>query len=450
MNDLIIPFEKRRIIATTVTVILLVNLFSGIVAYYTNNTLRQKEIVDVSNRYITFQQGFFDLVESGNTILKGFEAYLKVNGDSITIDQMDQYLAILTQEDMKLIRNIGIIQDTTIIHNYPLEGNELSIGIDLAQVPGQEEVILKTKNDKVRSLTGPIDLVQGGRGFIIRLPIEDINGQYWGQMSIVMYADAFESAIASFAHSSELDVVIFKTQENVDLIYGDPSILGIDPIQYPGNELYNDWSINVLPKGGWPDHTSKTFSIFAFGLILSAIAGFAVYYYQKINYDLQFALAHDHLTGLYNRYCLELAQKSLMDRIETLDQKFGIMLIDLDNFKEVNDTHGHNIGDEVLVETGRILHELTRKEELVFRIGGDEFLILIPDVAKEKELYEMKTRFEQDFMKAFALDGLNKLSVAIGPSMGVGIYPTHGSTFDEVLIHADRDMYDEKSQHKHR
>lgn len=450
MNDLIIPFKKRRIIATTVTVILLVNLLSGIVAYYANNTLRQNEIVDVSNRYITFQQGFFDLVESGNTILKGFETYLKVKGDSITIDEMDQYLALLTQEDMKLIRNIGIIKDTTILHNYPLEGNESSIGVDLAQVPGQKEVILKTKNEKVRSLTGPIDLVQGGRGFIIRLPIEDINGHYWGQMSIVLYADAFESAIASFAQSSELDVVIFKTQENVDLIYGDPSILGIDPIQYPGNELYNDWSINVLPKDGWAVHRREVLTVLGLGLFLSAIAGFAIYYYQKINYDLQFALAHDHLTGLYNRYCLELTEKSLMDRVEKLDLQFGLMLIDLDNFKEVNDTHGHTIGDEVLVETGRILHELTRKEELVFRIGGDEFLILIPDVTSEQELHEMKKRFEQDFMKAFALDGLNKLSVAIGPSMGVGIYPTHGSTFDEVLIHADRDMYDEKSQHKHR
>lgn len=450
MKNLIIPFRRQRILAYSIVVLILVNLMAGVVAFSVNRSLRQRQELEVSDRYLTFQQDLFDLIDSGSILLKGFEAYLKVEGEDITLDEMNRYLAVLAREDMTLIRNIAVIKDTTIVHNYPLEGNESSIGVDLAQVPAQREVILQTKNEGVRSLTGPVDLVQGGQGYIIRLPIQDKEDAYWGQISIVMYAEAVNSAIAEFADDTALDVVIFKTPEHLDLIYGNASILDMNPLQYPGNPLYNDWSINVIPVGGWDGHRIETLLVLLAGLVISLVAGFAVDYFQKINYNLQFALAHDHLTGLYNRYCLELAQKSLMEKREKQEIQFGIMLIDLDNFKLINDTYGHNIGDEVLVETGRILKKLSRKDEMVFRIGGDEFLILMPGIEDEVQLQEMKRRFEQDFMKAFILDGLDRLSVDIGPSMGVAMYPHNGRTFDQVLIYADRDMYREKSNHKER
>jgi len=147
------------------------------------------------------------------------------------------------------------------------------------------------------------------------------------------------------------------------------------------------------------------------------------------------------LTGLYNRRHLELVQHKVLQDAERRNGSFGLMHLDLDHFKSINDIYGHAVGDEVLKETANVLTLFTREEELIFRIGGDEFLVILPVITDKEELLNFKKRLKNTFKNHIKLD---QYHVSIGPSVGVGIYPQDGSNFDEVLRTADEAMYREK------
>ena len=99
--------------------------------------------------------------------------------------------------------------------------------------------------------------------------------------------------------------------------------------------------------------------------------------------DYQELLAQtDQLTGLYNRRCLDDQLQKFIDRQDSADAELGLLMLDLDGFKPINDTYGHQAGDEVLVKIGHILKQSSRKTDLACRIGGDEFAILLTDIHK--------------------------------------------------------------------
>ncbi len=105
---------------------------------------------------------------------------------------------------------------------------------------------------------------------------------------------------------------------------------------------------------------------------------------EKKNIELEELSITDKLTGLYNRLKLDSAIAEEIDRYDRYKNPFGIILLDIDHFKLVNDTHGHQVGDKVLQEVARLLTTYTRKSDLVGRWGGEEFLIICPEINKEK------------------------------------------------------------------
>ena len=151
--------------------------------------------------------------------------------------------------------------------------------------------------------------------------------------------------------------------------------------------------------------------------------------------------AHDHLSGLGNRIRLQ-------ERFERLEsgQSFDILLIDLDGFKAVNDTHGHNAGDFLLKELSERLREVTDESDLLVRLGGDEFVILLEEVdgtldsvRKYAEylisIISRPYRFEQTVLRVSA-------------SIGHARYPDHGGTPSKVLSLADKALYQAKDAGK--
>jgi diguanylate cyclase (GGDEF)-like protein len=96
---------------------------------------------------------------------------------------------------------------------------------------------------------------------------------------------------------------------------------------------------------------------------------------QEANKKLSYEAAHDPLTGLYNRSSFELLQKQHRDR------GFALLLIDVDKFKHINDTYGHDMGDKVLIRVARVLQDSFREADKVCRIGGDEFCVIMLDAA---------------------------------------------------------------------
>jgi diguanylate cyclase (GGDEF)-like protein len=120
------------------------------------------------------------------------------------------------------------------------------------------------------------------------------------------------------------------------------------------------------------------------------------------------------------------------------------MLLDLDGFKAVNDTLGHQVGDELLIEVAHRLKVAVRSTDLVARLGGDEFVVLLPDMScAESALVLAKLRAA--FAEPFLIDGHRP---DVGSSIGVACIPEHGSELSTLLRHADETMYEEKRRRK--
>jgi diguanylate cyclase (GGDEF)-like protein len=147
---------------------------------------------------------------------------------------------------------------------------------------------------------------------------------------------------------------------------------------------------------------------------------------------------HDPLTGLGNRTMLaNRLQVVIRDSAATGDP-FCLLLIDLDRFKEVNDTLGHHCGDELLIGVARRLVGTSRATDAVARLGGDEFAVVLPQVNSSEHALEVASRLLAAIREPVTLDGI---LVDIDASIGLSRYPEDGTTAAELLKHADVAMY---------
>jgi diguanylate cyclase (GGDEF)-like protein/PAS domain S-box-containing protein len=147
----------------------------------------------------------------------------------------------------------------------------------------------------------------------------------------------------------------------------------------------------------------------------------------------------DPLTGLANRRALERTLDAALSRAGARARSVGLLMLDLDGFKAVNDTHGHAAGDEALREVARRLSRSVRERDLVARLGGDEFVVVLTDLGgRSGAVRDSIQRINEALSEPFAFDGT---SVTLGAAMGVATFPADGGNATDLLAHADRGMY---------
>ncbi len=427
----------------TVLIFLAIFVLTYLAVLQTDSVLEVYDEIDVQYHYIEFQNKMEDLIDTGVKLVYGYDAYFMTNAD-ITNEDSEAFLSYLTKNYGNYIRNIGILEDTTIIYNYPMAGNESSIGVDLAQVETQREAVLKVKNELTEVFLGPVDLIQGGQGYIIRVPILDMNGAYWGQASIVLRTDKINEQILTFADEADLNVAIYQSDNATVPIIGDASVKEQDSYRFESSGNIG-WIIYATSKEKSHGTGAIKAAIYIVGVLFSLLLSSYYYNSKKSKFRLEYAIYHDQLTDLYNRRYLEIVQQTIARQAVQEKYGYGLLHIDVDNFKYINDTFGHLKGDETLREISRVLKTISRKNELVFRIGGDEFLIMIPKINEDHELEKMRLRYEKDFKEEFTTDTEVHF---LGISIGISVFPSEGKDFDEVLKKADFDMYEQKKQHK--
>lgn len=157
---------------------------------------------------------------------------------------------------------------------------------------------------------------------------------------------------------------------------------------------------------------------------------------------LQKQANHDPLTGLANRKHLQERLVEASARSGRTGESFALVVIDLDRFKEINDTHGHAAGDQVLVTVGSSLQTLTKASDTVARLGGDEFVLLLEGIQKDKDLERLKVDLSRIGNAPILLR--TGAEVQVGLSIGVAIYPDDAEGLDELFSLADEDMYRDK------
>jgi len=150
---------------------------------------------------------------------------------------------------------------------------------------------------------------------------------------------------------------------------------------------------------------------------------------------------HDSLTGLPNRNHVRLSFAHAMRDLRAGGGQAALVVIDLDHFKDVNDTLGHAMGDELLVEVSRRLRATVRRGDLVARFGGDEFLILVSSQDIEAEVGRIHQRIQQTVSEPVAIGGT---TVRVTATLGAALFPRDGDDFETLLRSADLAMYSAK------
>ena len=153
---------------------------------------------------------------------------------------------------------------------------------------------------------------------------------------------------------------------------------------------------------------------------------------------------NDPLTGLANR-------KLMMDRLEQAivsakrrNSRLALLFLDLDEFKDVNDTYGHKVGDRLLIEIAEKLKEVVRREnDTIARIGGDEFLILLTDISQRSQIDTVIDHLFKKFIEPVTI-GSPPLEIKVNFSIGIALFPEHGENSDTLIHHADSAMYQVK------
>ena len=161
---------------------------------------------------------------------------------------------------------------------------------------------------------------------------------------------------------------------------------------------------------------------------------------------LQQAALTDGLTGMQNRRYFDDALKEYLDEFRRIDKPVGLMILDLDHFKQVNDTHGHDVGDEVLKAVANCLKDMTRYHDVAARLGGEEFAVVAPNMDGD-----VLVKFAERIRKAIA--GMPVLSgnvrLKITASVGLAVWDRK-ETAEDFFKRADKQLYQAKKLGRNR
>jgi diguanylate cyclase (GGDEF)-like protein len=159
---------------------------------------------------------------------------------------------------------------------------------------------------------------------------------------------------------------------------------------------------------------------------------------RRLYSDLVHRSEFDQLTDIHNRFSLDKQMEAQIARARENASIFGLIYVDLDEFKQVNDQYGHRVGDLYLQEASRRMKRQLRSADLLARIGGDEFAVLVPQVHNRTEVEEIALRLDHCFAAPYSVEGCVLRGTA---SIGIALYPEDGSTKDSLLSAADAAMY---------
>lgn len=157
----------------------------------------------------------------------------------------------------------------------------------------------------------------------------------------------------------------------------------------------------------------------------------------------------DVLTGLYNRRFLEDYARKLMAMAKRREQPLGLLMLDLDHFKNFNDAYGHEVGDRVLRQFAKTVTGSMREANLAARFGGEEFVVLLPDTGPKASLL-VAERIRQAVNRMVVPSGSERPLPQVTASVGIALFPEHGYSFEELLQAADKALYESKRAGRNR
>lgn len=350
------------------------------------------------------------------------------------------------------IRNVLLAPKGVVRYVYPQEGNESVAGLDyFSEGAGNKEAIL-AGNTKRLVLGGPFQLVQGGEALVGRMPVYVTRGsekQFWGIASVTLnYPQALDGAELDDLQSQGFAYEIWRVNPDThkrQTIAKSPwsSSEKANYVEYPMEILNAQWYFRLSPLRSWYQFP-ETWAFIFFGLLFSLLIGALGLYNFDLSVmkrELEQLSLYDVLTGVANRRsCFRL----LHQLIELQASSFILCYLDLNQFKEINDCYGHNFGDTVLryfVKVAGLC--LNPHQHVLFRVGGDEFIIIFKDMSKCEQADAILEKISKA-LNGYEIPVQDGAQIQLTVSKGCAAFPGDGNTADELIAVADHKMYEDK------
>lgn len=253
------------------------------------STLEQKNEIFRDVQLIT--SDISGLINQSINHSDGIISYIQTNSE-LNQMQYSDYVSKVSYKSESIVRHHVAVKGTTIVFSHPLEGNESAIGVDLAKIEGQKEEVLKVKNENLSLLVGPVDLVQGGRSLIIRMPIfikDNLEDKYWGQLSTVINFEKLleQAGVYSFSKNHYIRIeYLDEIHDEKKLIFSNFENFSADKVTTIIDVPHGTWEINIEAKEGYVILTPVFTSLLFIGVIISSIAALILNYILKVNENL--------------------------------------------------------------------------------------------------------------------------------------------------------------------
>jgi diguanylate cyclase (GGDEF)-like protein/PAS domain S-box-containing protein len=301
-----------------------------------------------------------------------------------------------------------------------------------------------------------------GKPLVSSGTVQDISELKQAEEQLLIAAAAFESQegiVVTDANSVILRVNRAFTQTSG---YSADEVVGQTPRLYKSGrhpaDFYRAMWESILSTGSWQGEIwdrRKNGEEYPKWLTISAVRNTqgAVSHYVATHVDIterkkaeemiEGLAFFDQLTGLHNRFSLHERLAQALGLANRSKQQLALMLIDLDNFKAINDTLGHPIGDKLLVEVAGRLVDSVRQSDLVTRLGGDEFVIVLSDIDSPTDAAHVADKIISTISAPYRIDGQD---LRTSPSIGICLYPDDATESQELIKKADVAMYHAKAQ----
>lgn len=368
-----------------------------------------------------------------------FEMIIRHN-PAISEPELREYAKFIVERN-DFIENITLAKDGIIHFIYPSAGNEEVIGLNLFE-DEQRVTALENAVQKGSAVTqGPVEGVQGGLKIFNRKPVftESISSEdMWGFASVTVdFEDLIESTLVDYQHPDYHFAVMIDFDNSSSITWGNEELFHRENVVQMISLPENNWTLAIEPVNGWV--VRETFfnleliiSYILISIIFIFVLIFSMHYLTKRDLSRK-----DALTGLLNKHTFEVSAKKMLKHST---QKNGVLLIDFNDFKQINDEHGHLAGDKVLEESAKRMKDIVKRSDRIGRIGGDEFMILVKDVQNEENLEKIANR-----IVAHMEQPIFHSNRQIDPTVSVGcIITTNFEAFDSVYELVDKRMYKHK------
>lgn len=375
----------------------------------------------------------------------GLASYLTSHPNSTPIEW--RRLAQDLIEQTPFIRNLAVAPDNVIEFVHPIKGNELVLGFNYDTIPNQRDAVQRAQETNKTILAGPVNLIQGGQGLIYRIPIftySEDKQEYWGVVAVVIDSEALFTEVGLHDLAARYDIAIRGRDglgEQGEVFIGQASTFSnanlTERVRFPNgywllalavdsNHLLNFWQEQRVRLIGYPYIVSLYIMLFTLFIWYRASYGDAMV---------------DPLTNVANR-------RKVMEQLNTLVSIYGrhptpftVVVIDIDRFKQINDQFGHQAGDIVLKSVAQRMLVNTRASDIVSRIGGDEFLVVLMGVDNAKTITEQCTKLAAAIAEPVQYKSHR---IEVSASLGYASYPADGKTLDALIHVADHKMYKQK------